>query len=405
MSKLLFIFFCFSLLLAGNGNAAVGWDEILRVARENNPRLKTAANSLESAQYALKGSYSSFMPRISASANRSLDTDRTSAGLSGSLTLFSGGENIFSLERSRIFLEREKESYRRTFSNTVYNLKMAYAGVLRSLQELDLAEDILGRRRDNYQIVEIRYEAGREDRGAYLRAGADYARARQDLSSARRGYELSLLNLLKEMGLDNSRDIEVKGDLSIERVPSEPDIETLALQTPEYKISSLAVESARFDRGISRSNFLPSLSVSASRSYSAYDGFNFNDGGWTAGLSLSVPLFSGFRNTYNYKSSGLALETARESRRQAKMDSIYDITSALSSLEDAGERISVQEKYFEATRERADIAREKYLNGLISYQDWNTIENDYISALDTMLGARHNLFTAKAAWKRTIGEY
>ncbi len=399
------LFLAFFIFTAVSSIAAMGWEEILQTAMENNPALRTAENSLKSAEYALKSSYSPFMPRVSASASRGLTHDRSSAGLSAGISLFSGGANISSLGKSRISYQREKENYRRTLSNTVYNLKTAYAGLLRAVEEVSLSEEIYSRREENYRIVELRYEAGREDRGAYLRADADLARARMNLSSAKRDLELSILNLLKEMGLEERRTIDIEGTLDIESLPSEPEIEKLVKETPEYIIRTLGIESALYDRRISRSGFLPDISVSASRSYDI-DGFDFTPAGdWSAGISFSVPIFTGFRNKYNLKSSDIAIMTAKEQKRGAEMDIFYNIKSAFSSLENARERIAVQEKYFRASRERAEIAREKYLNGLISYQDWNTIENDYVGALGTMLGARHALFTAAAAWERVLGEY
>ncbi len=385
--------------------AAMGWDEIFQTAMQSNPSLRTAENSLKSAEYALKSSYSPFMPRISASASRSLTRDRTSAGISASMPLFAGGANVSSLGKSRVSYQREQENYRRTLSNTVYSLKIAYAGVLRAREEVLLSEEVYNRREDNYHIVELRYEAGREDRGAYLRAEADLARARMDLSSAHRELDLSILGLLKEMGLKGGKSIDIEGALDVDGLPFDPDVEKLVKKTPEYITRSLNIESVLYDRRISRSNFLPGISLSASRSYDL-DGFDFTPAGdWSAGISMSIPLFTGFRNTYNLKSSNVALITAEEQKRAAEMDIYYDIKAALSSLENAKERISVQEKYFRATRERAEIAREKYLNGLISYQDWNTIENDYIAALGSMLVVRHGLFAAAAAWKRVLGEH
>ncbi|MGM0568519.1 MAG: TolC family protein [Elusimicrobiota bacterium] len=385
---------------------SMNWEDLVEIAKKNNPRLIESAKSLEGARYALKGRYSTFLPRMSASADGIMSDDDISSRVSGSLTLFSANLKDFtSLNREKVSLQRAKENYRRTFADVLYGLKNAYVTTLSNQEEVELAEDIMSRRKENSEIVTLRYEAGREDRGAKLRAQADYARAKLDFSSKKRDLDLSFINLAKEMGVDYSDRIgNIEGEIKTGRLPDEPDIYELVLQTPEYKMQELNLKTAQYDYTLSRSNYLHDISLSASQSYSV-DNFALKDGNWTSFIKVSIPFAYDFRNTYSSKRAEIAVEQTKEQLRGSRMNIIYELKSAFSSLLTAEESVSIQEKYFNSTQVRAEIAREKYLNGLISYQEWNMIENDYMSGLNAVLEAKRRLFMAHAAWKRVLGEY
>ena len=70
----------------------------------------------------------------------------------------------------------------------------------------------------------------------------------------------------------------------------------------------------------------------------------------------------------------------------------------------AAESVLTTQKYLEASGEQARIADVKYVNGLMSYQDWYIIENDYVNARKNLLNAQGGLATAEAAWKNLLGQ-
>ncbi|MBU0952356.1 MAG: hypothetical protein KKH91_06015 [Elusimicrobia bacterium] len=46
---------------------------------------------------------------------------------------------------------------------------------------------------------------------------------------------------------------------------------------------------------------------------------------------------------------------------------------------------------------------EKYMNGLSTYNEWYSIENDYINSERSVLNARMNEIIYDAAWKNILG--
>ena len=63
------------------------------------------------------------------------------------------------------------------------------------------------------------------------------------------------------------------------------------------------------------------------------------------------------------------------------------LQSNYASLQDAVERIEVQEEFLKAAQLRAEVARTKYTTGLLSFDEWDLIENDLISTQKSHLQA------------------
>jgi outer membrane protein TolC len=79
------------------------------------------------------------------------------------------------------------------------------------------------------------------------------------------------------------------------------------------------------------------------------------------------------------------------------------LEEAFAAHQDAAERVDVQENFYEAARVRAEIARSQYSSGLLSFDDWDIIENELISREKEILAARRDAARAEAAWESAQG--
>ncbi|MEZ5405875.1 MAG: TolC family protein [Verrucomicrobiia bacterium] len=74
------------------------------------------------------------------------------------------------------------------------------------------------------------------------------------------------------------------------------------------------------------------------------------------------------------------------------------------TLVDAVERVKIDEERLQAAALRAEIAEKQYRNGLISFQDFETITNDYINLQRTALTSRRDAVIAEANWEQSQGK-
>jgi len=394
------------------------WEDVLREAKEKNPGIISARQSLKSAGFSYRSAFSNFLPQISASAGWKKSSSITSFesfaegggeneefnyGITGKLSIFSGFKNSSKLKQGRAELEREEETFRRALSDTIYDLKVAFAQLLRAQEATSLYEEILERRRENTEIVRLRYEAGREDKGAYLRSEADLYQAEYETSSAKRNLKTQQRQLSKEMGRDEFEVIIVTGTFTAVAPEGTLSFQELLVKNPDYLAAKYGVDSARYNLRYTRGDFYPQISFSGGASRSGPE-WPPERTGWNLGLSLSYPFFSGGKEIYDLKIAGIDKVKSEENLRRITQEILFKLEQAHNGLIDGIENVKVREKYFIASEERGKISRVKYINGLISYQDWDIIENEFINSKKSLLDAEFNAFVAWAEWKKVLGE-
>ena len=60
--------------------------------------------------------------------------------------------------------------------------------------------------------------------------------------------------------------------------------------------------------------------------------------------------------------------------------------------------------YLQAEGVRAEIGRSQYASGMLSFEDWDRIENDLISSEKSDLGGRRDAVVAEANWEKVQGK-
>jgi outer membrane protein TolC len=125
---------------------------------------------------------------------------------------------------------------------------------------------------------------------------------------------------------------------------------------------------------------------------------------WSVSFAVSYPLFSGGKDYYALKANHSAHEAAKRNRESVALARAARLQQALQTWRDALEAVKVSEALLEASSVRARIARAKYNNGLLSFDQWDIIENDLINRQKGVLQARYDLEIAQATWEQLTGE-
>ncbi|OQA92493.1 MAG: Outer membrane efflux protein BepC precursor [Elusimicrobia bacterium ADurb.Bin231] len=427
---ILLLFFIFSIGLPVSGvpnqknpsetvSSALQWTDILAAAKQNNSTLIKTKKSLEIANNNYYAAISNFLPQITASASAGRSgSDSSSAsndysyGISGRLSLFSGFSDYSVLKIKNIELKIAKTEYDRVLSDMIYNLKRYFDDLLWAQEMVRLSEQILNRRIENYNLVSLKYEAGREDKGSLLRLDADKYQAETDLFQARRRVLSSSAQLSKEIGKNDFTVLIVTGSLTVEK--NSALIETdyvkrkelffgrLLNEIPEYINAEYSLKKAVLSVKSAKSEFYPSLTLSAGDSKRG-DHWAPSNNSWNIGLSLSYPLFAGGKNKRNVNTAGLNREIAEESLREMRSMLFVKYETAANDLSNSLENLKVREKYLFASEEQSRVTTTKYINGLATYQDWYSVENDLINAQKSLLNAHKEYLLSEEYLKNILG--
>ncbi len=407
----------FTALLAVSGswaqtNVMLTWEQCLEKTRAHNPALVASRAAIRELEYGVTSANANFLPSITAKAsgsfgqNEDSDTWTESRGSSASLSLsqdlFSGGGNTARRSQALAQLEIGREEFRKSLSDVELQVRLAYIQVLYAQELIDLTERIEKRRADNVRLIQLRFDGGRENAGSLARTKAQLSSARYEAREAKRSLDYALRYLSASIGVMSPIGGAV-GELAAE--PPEPldDMDSLMKQTPDYSIALTQVAAAEQGMRITRSGRFPSLTFSASAGVGDGSGYHQYDADWQIGLSASVPLFTGGQLRAD-------VAAAKESVVQTEMDLIDTGNNLQVTLQerwndyaDAVENEAVQNELYQAEMLRAEISTAKYKQGLLSYEDWDTIESNVITQGKTHLQRRLAAEQAQARWKNALG--
>ncbi len=350
------------------------------------------------------------LPQItsSSSAKRSktstkAEADTYSYSISAEQLLFDGFKTSSDIKSAQETLNAQQYNYAVTSSDIRLSLKTVFTTLLRAQELLSLTEDIAKRRKQNLDLVNMRYEAGREHKGSLLTAQADLAQAEFEIAQAKRNLILTQRELSKELGREDFKPIKVEGDFTIkEDEHIKPVFENLASTTPFLKELIAKKEAARLNLKSSQLDFFPKVYLNSSYGKTASD-WPPNQEEWSAGLAVTFPIFEGGSRIADVSKTKSQLKQAKAEERSGRDSVIITLEETWKNLQDAIETVLVQQKFLEAAEERAKISNAQYSSGLITFDDWIIIEGNLVSAKKSFLNARANLLIAEAGWVQAKG--
>jgi outer membrane protein TolC len=401
------LFFCPALALA----QPMTWQDVLAQTQLKSPALAKARESVKQAQINYDLSRAFFLPTLSASASKSFSGhdkpvsttgDNYSYGLTGQLALNNTYTDINGMKSKDIDRKIEELRFKRSVADIIYNIRRSYINLLVAQETLNLTGQIVERRMKNFELVQLKYDAGREDKGSLLRVDADKLQAQYDYDSAKRNLAIVSLQLAKEIGLENYDMIIVTGSIDAVTVPDSELNDAPIDSIPEYLVSKYNLDKTELNMKNARSNMYPDLSFSASIAKSWSDSVQDNTN-WYTGLSISYPIYNAGRDKGNL----MIAESNRTISEKSFHDSVnqlkISVQQAQVSYTNAIENLKIRQKYLAATEEQSKITTMKYLNGLATYYDWYNVENDMINYQKQMLNTKKDAIMAEAGLKNVLG--
>lgn len=411
----IFILLCAALCVRPPAAAAgaMTWDDCVRELIDTNPELRAAREAVEKSRADVSSAYGPFLPQVSAGAsasrsNTELDTGYQDSStyninLAASQSLFSGFHDLATLRRYQALLSAAESTFVSVKATLSYNLTAAFARLHYAQDFLGVAALIAERRKENVNLVEMRFEAGRENKGSFLRSKAYNRQALFDVTQATRGIKAAQQQLAAAMGHLDSEGLTVTGRWDIGAASEPPDYRDLSRRTPDYRVADAQVRAAREGVRIAASDFYPDWSVSGMVGRQDDQSIIPDNDQWSVGTVISIPLFRGGQTYY-------AMRGAKADRRAAEAKLANTGNQMTAALEDkftawqnALELTGVQAEFLQAAEVRSEIARSQYQNGLLSFEDWDLIENDLIDKQKAMLASRRDAVIARAAWEKTAG--
>lgn len=272
----------------------------------------------------------------------------------------------------------------------IADVASTYLAIRGAEARIDLAEATLQSRRDGLRIAKVRFDAGITSALDFNQAQALLTQAKTELASLRltRAEQINYLTQLVGGPLQQPLPKPMPLDRQIEPLRLDAGLPSeLLLVRPDILGAEQDLRAARANIGVARAAFFPQISLTGSLGYISDElsGLVSRDNRtWSIGPSISVPLFDFGRNRGN-----LTVAQARENVAVAEYESTIEtafreVADALAGRRYLAEQVEAQEENVATLQRIADLARDRYAEGVVNYLQ--------------VLDAERNLFDAEQAF-------
>lgn len=306
--------------------------------------------------------------------------------------LYVGGRLVADLEASRLFSLLARDGVQQTVDDLIFNLSSTYYNILRLQENVKATEASVRALEEARKNIEGFVEVGKLPKVDLFKVNTRLAAVRQDLIRVKNEVEVSHVLLNTLIGIDPKERLTLQGplDYTPRVIDLTKSIDQAMAVRPELKIVEKEVRIQEQRVRIARAEQLPSVNVQVG--YMGLESnkgqfFNFDD--LTAGVTISVPIFTG-----GVIRSRIAQELEKLARMQAefervRLDVIREVNGAYLSILESEARIRTAQAALEEAREALRIEQLKTEVG-------KGIIEDLLDAQAAELQAETNYFRALA---------
>ena len=430
--------------------------ECVDYAVENNISVKQNELNVQDAELDHKDAIGNFIPNLNLNANHSWNsglttdvttgvlinqtTQTTSGGVSSSVTLFDGLQNINRLRRTDMAILANRYQVDKMKDDVSLFVINAYLKVLFNKEAVKVAEAQLEISREQLNRTNKLVEAGTAPKGDLLDIQATLANDEQNLIITQNNLKISLIDLAQLLQLDDVQHFDVAdeevdmpmvnlSDYTIDQIYQK----ALDVRN-EIKVAETNLDIAEQDIKIAKGNYYPKLQgyfnwnsrysnrdrivgqeidpdnptvvigqvettgdnvirnnfrpvVGAPPGF--FDQFDENKG-YSFGLGLQIPVFNGFRVSNNVKRAKINYERQKFRLEQEELNLEKTINSVYSDALGSLKIYEAAQKSLIAQKESFRYAREKYNVGVMNAFDYSQIKNRLIKAESDFLKAKYD---------------
>jgi outer membrane protein TolC len=402
------------------GEDALTLTDLEAMARVSNPQVQAAYANFQAARQRVVQQDSNFWPQVSSEASwqktrseASSLTSRTTgeqllAGISATQNLFN-----WSLLGASQSAELDAQSYLAQAEGVVNTvISQVRSAYLDHLTYLGLLEVAKAKEKDTLAALERAQALQKHGLAAPLdvaQAGLDLANAQLSVIQYQTQVRNSLATLAQAVG--NPRVYQLK----VQAWPTNP--EPLVRQAlargeeelvgrgvsgrPEVRQMDLKARSAQAALESAQAGHYPT--VQAQGSFGHGGRYDYNNEYYTYGLTLDLPIFTGFKQTATVREREELLRSAKSSLAQQEQAVGKEARQAEQGLNQSLVTAQVSASLLASAQENYRLVKGRYENGLSTPLEYSQARTQHFDALAQVEKARLGLLSALAEADRAVG--
>ncbi|HWR82546.1 MAG TPA: TolC family protein [Candidatus Deferrimicrobium sp.] len=294
------------------------------------------------------------------------------ASVSLQQSLWQGGKVFTALAIARLYRTYTDQRAEATRREVIHNAELLFYSAVLQKSRREVLYKGLEAARHNLDVIEKLYSRGLVSEFEVLRARVEKANLQPTLLSAESEVTLSEKRLKSFLGIDLGEPITMldeTDDTSLVDVPPLATLTDTALsQRPEMRQANLLLEIIQKAIKVAKAGHYPSLSaVSVYNWQSVSNKFTLSDNtseSWTAGLTLSIPIFTGGYTGGEVAQRRVEYRQAELAATQLKEDIKLEVEQAYDQLLQGKKALDVQRETIAQAEEGLRIANLRYETGV-----------------------------------------
>ncbi len=363
------------------------------------------------------------LPNLNASLGETLSSSKSNSsswngnyGVSAGVTLYQGGNISNTIEQNKLVMEQSKHQTSQYENELTVQVLQSFLSVLGNEELLKFQHAVLTASEEQLKQGKEQLRVKKILESDYLMLEAQYASDQNNIVDTEISRDNSLLTLKSLLSMDPEENLQIiypdtTALQSMALLPQRDYAMEQAMTTmPDLKISQYNVDIAQVGIKLSKSGYLPTISLNGSvgtghnYDYSAFGTQLSNNLNEQIGLSISIPIFDKGRTKSKVTQSKIALQQAEYDQKQTElnvrqtlMQEYQDVVSALSKFKASDVKQNAYLKTFE-------VYRHQFNAGAITAVDLLQQQNNYISALNEYIQSKYGFMLKRKILDVYMGE-
>ncbi|HZP88664.1 MAG TPA: TolC family protein [Burkholderiales bacterium] len=391
--------------------------EVIDLALCNNAQTRESWASAKAQAAALGIAQSFYLPDITGSVSvqrsevrnvrNSGGTSTLDAAISINYLLFDFGGRDANVELARQSLLAANWSHNNTLQLVMLGAVQGYYQLYATQEAVQATLAAEKAALTSLEAARARQKAGTATRADVLQTQTAYSQAQLNRTQAEGDAAVAKGVLANAMGLSAERPLRIAQppDLQMQKTAEqavESLIETARSRRPDLAAAEAQVRAGQSNIRVQEAAAKPSLSAFGSIGQTlASPGSDPRTG--AIGLQLTIPLFTGFRNTYRILQAREQLEIDQATRDRLSTDVALDVWRAYQDLRTQRQSLDTANDLVASAQENYNVALGRYRAGVGTITDLLNAQSALVNAELQRIQARFRWNLAKATLARSIG--
>lgn len=400
----------FSLAMLMSTNAhALTLKEAIEDAIIHNPEFRKEVKALRATQAQVRSAEGGYYPTVDLNAGIGYEElkqptintegnglERRESSIKLTQNLFEGFATEDEVKRQKYRQDSAAFKAQAAANTVALDMAKAYINLLKEQELLKLAKDSLDTHLKIHDQILKRNQAGIGNQVEVDQAEARLALAQSNLGSEQNNYYDALSKFQRILGRQPDNSL-IKPKFKY-KLPASLDAATqTALRNhPTLESANADVAAARAQHDASDKNYYPTINLEIEKSYNNnLAGIKGENNDLQAMLRLKYNLYNGGRDSSEEKRTAAAYMQATEIRNNSRRQVIENLRYAWNAYKYIGEQLPYINKHIKLTHETLVGYRKQFNLGRRSLLDLLNTENEYTSALRTLINNEADQLIAK----------